>query len=279
MDRETRTGFIDWHADSLNLKTQASLLGLSRSSLYYTPTLVSPADLAAMHALDEIYTGCPFYGSRRMREELRRTYDICICRDHVRRLMQCLGLQAIYPKKNLSTPHPSHPVYPYLLRYLPIIRANQVWGTDFTYIPLAHGFAYLIAFIDWYSRYVLSWVIAPTMEAAVAVAALNEAIARHGIPDIENSDQGSQFTSEEYIAVLTANNIRVSMDGRGRCLDNIFTERLWRTVKYEDVYVKQYETIPEAKAGLTEYFSFYNNHRMHQSLDYRTPAEVYFQKV
>lgn len=214
-----------------------------------------------------------------MRVVLGRDYDLTICRDHVRRLMAGLGLQAIYPKKQLSQPHPGHRIYPYLLRGVPIIRPNQVWGTDFTYVRLTHGFAYLIAFLDWFSRYVLSWALAPTMEAAIAIAALQDALTRYGAPEMGNSDQGSQFTSQEYVDLLTTNNIQISMDGRGRCLDNIFTERLWRTVKYEDIFIKGYGTIPEARAGLTDYFTYYNTRRPHQSLDYKTPAEIYFQKT
>lgn len=273
-----RRQFIDWEGTTLSIVKQAQALDLPRSTLYYVPAPLSVIDQTALNAIDEVYTAHPFYGSRRIREELKRTYQMAIGRDHVRRLMQTLGLQAIYPKKSLSQPHPGQPVFPYLLRNVQIIRPNQVWGTDFTYIRLRHGFAYLIAFIDWFSRYVLSWALSPTMEAAVAVAALQEALTHYDRPDMENSDQGSQFTSEEYVELLTSNHIQISMDGRGRCLDNIFTERLWRTVKYEDIYLKRYETIPEARAGLFEYFTFYNTNRVHQSLKYRTPAEVYFKK-
>jgi len=257
---------------------QADLLGLCRASLYYQP-IVSLADKPALDALDAIYTNHPYYGSRRMRIVLARSYNIAIGRDHVRRLMAELGLQAIYPKRCTTKANPAHPVYPYLLRGLQIIRPNQVWGTDFTYIRLAHGFGYLIAFIDWFSRYVLSWALAPTMEAAVAVGALAEAITTYGAPEIGNTDQGSQFTSEEYLRLCKEKNMAISMDGRGRCLDNIFTERLWRTVKYEDIFIKNYETISDAKTGLKEYFTFYNNVRPHQSLSYRTPADVYFNRL
>lgn len=257
---------------------QTELLSLPRSTLYYVPAPISPADLAAMNALDEMYTAHPFYGSRRMRAELARTYGMAIGRDHIRRLMQELGLQAIYPKKGCSQPNKEHAVFPYLLRNIPIVRPNQVWGTDFTYIRLKHGFAYLVAFIDWFSRYVLSWALSPTLEAEAAIAALTDAIARYGPPEIANSDQGSQFTSDGYVRLLQAHDVTVSMDGRGRCLDNIFTERLWRSVKYEDIYLHDYETLPEAKTGLAEYFPFYNTDRVHQSLDYKTPADVYFHR-
>lgn len=269
---------IDRVAPAIPLAAQAQLLTVSRSSLYYEPVPVSAEDKAALDALDEIYTDCPYYGSRRMRVTLARDYDLHISRDHVRRLMAGLGLQAIYPKKHLSIANPEHRIYPYLLRDVPIIRPNQVWGTDFTYVRLQQGFAYLIAFMDWFSRYVLSWALAPTMEAAVAVAALTAALRRYGAPEMGNSDQGSQFTSQEYTDLLTANQIQISMDGQGRCLDNIFTERLWRTVKYEDIFINGYGTIPEARAGLTDYFLRYNTQRPHQSLGYHTPADIYFQK-
>lgn len=263
----------------VSLAAQAGLLAVSRSSLYYEPAPVSATDKIALDAMDEIYTECPYYGSRRMRVILARDYDLPLGRDHVRRLMAVLGLQAIYPKKNLSVANPEHRIYPYLLRGVTIIRPNQVWGTDFTYVRLQQGFAYLIAFIDWFSRFVLSWALAPTMEAAIAIAALREALTRYGPPEMENSDQGSQFTSQEYINLLAVNQIKISMDGRGRCLDNIFTERLWRTVKYEDIFINSYGTIPEARVGLTDYFRRYNTRRPHQSLNYKTPAEIYFQKT
>lgn len=228
-----------------------------------------------MHALDELYTKRPFYGSRRMRNGLRDDYGICLGRDHVRRLMKVLGIEAIYPRKHTSTPAPGHAIYPYLLREYDIYRPNQVWGTDITYIRLAKGFCYLTALIDWYSRYVVSWELSQTMEKEFCLTALRSALT-HAIPDIHNSDQGSQYTSHEYTKILEANQIAISMDGRGRCMDNIFTERLWRTVKYEDVYLKQYRTIAEARQGLGEYFPFYNEERRHQGLKGKRPAEVYF---
>lgn len=240
---------------------------------------MSDQDKSALDALDEIYTDCPYYGSRRMRVILARDYELPLGRDHVRRLMAELGLQAIYPKKNLSVANPEHRIYPYLLRNVRIIRPNQVWGTDFTYVRLLHGFAYLIAFIDWFSRYVLSWALASTLEAAIAIAALREALVSYDRPEMENSDQGSQFTSQKYIDLLTSNHIQISMDGRGRCLDNIFTERLWRTVKYENIFINDYASLSEARQGLTAYFSHYNTKRPHQSLGYKTPAEIYFQKT
>lgn len=228
-----------------------------------------------MHALDALYTQHPFYGSRRMRYALRSEYGVTLGRDHVRRLMAQMGLEAIYPKKNTSIPAPRHQIYPYLLKNLPIVRPNQVWGTDITYIRLNHGFCYLMALLDWFSRYVVSWEVSSTMEREFCLTALRSGMDRV-LPEIHNSDQGSQFTSEEYTAILADHNIAISMDGRGRCMDNIFTERLWRTVKYEDVYLQHYQTINEARAGLTDYFAFYNNKRPHQSLAYKTPAQVYF---
>lgn len=209
-----------------------------------------------------------------MRYALRNNYGIAIGRDHVRRLMKVLGIEAIYPKKNTSIPAPGHQIYPYLLHGYDIYRPNQVWGTDITYIRLAKGFCYLTAIIDWYSRYVVSWELSENMETAFCMTALRSALAR-GIPDIHNSDQGSQYTSQEYTNMLAARKIRISMDGRGRCMDNIFTERLWRTVKYEDIYLKQYRTIEEVHTGLTSYFPFYNEERPHQSLQYQTPGEIY----
>lgn len=209
-----------------------------------------------------------------MRLALEDDYGISICRDHVRRLMRLLGIEAIYPKKRCSLPAPDGQIYPYLLKDLSIIRPNQVWGTDITYIRLHHGFCYLVAFMDWFSRYVLGWEVSLMMETDFCLTALRSAMTR-ATPEIHNSDQGSQFTSTEYTDVLKRENIQINMDGRGRYLDNIFTERLWRTVKYEDVYVKRYQTMNEAREGLNEYFTFYNTKRRHQSLDDHTPAHVY----
>jgi len=228
-----------------------------------------------MNAIDEIYTACPFYGSRRMAVELGRTHGVTVCRDHVRRLMGKLGLEAIYPKKQRgSEPDGAHRKYPYLLNGLPIISPNQVWGTDITYIRLAKGFCYLVALIDWYSRYVVAWQLSDTLHMDFCLENLDRALTT-ATPAIHNSDQGSHFTSPAYTDILAKANVRISMDGRGRCMDNIFTERLWRTVKYEDVYIKSYATVDEARSGLGNYFPFYNEKRPHQSLDYRTPEELY----
>lgn len=228
-----------------------------------------------MDAIDKIYTDLPFYGSRRIRLELYDRYGLVVGRERVRYLMRKLGVEAIYPKPNTSKPAPMNAIYPYLLRGLAITRVNQVLGSDITYIQTAHGFVYLVAFIDWFSRYVVGWQLSETMDTDFCLEALDKSLLV-GIPDISNTDQGSQFTSLAFTNKLKASNIRISMDGRGRCMDNIFTERLWRTVKYENVYIKSYQDFNEAQAGLTEYFKFYNERRRHQSLDYRTPASVYF---
>lgn len=274
MSIQDRRSFIDPAHASISIARQAELVGVSRSGLYYEPT-VSTEDVLAMNALDKIYTGYPFYGSRRLRVTLARDNGIMIGRDHVRRLMDEMGLEAIYPKKMRgSEPNEEHKKYPYLLKNLSVISPNQVWGTDITYIPLAKGFCYLVALIDWYSRYVVAWQIAETLHMDFCLENLNRALAV-ATPSIHNSDQGSHFTSPAYTSILTDKGIRVSMDGRGRCMDNIFTERLWRTVKYEDVYIKSYATAADARAGLGNYFPFYNKKRPHQSLGYRTPEELY----
>ena len=226
-----------------------------------------------MNLIDEIYTKYPFYGSRRMSWELKSLGSF-VGRKRAGRLMRLMGLEALFPKRNTSKPHPGHPVYPYLLRGLNITRTNQVWSMDITYIRLRQGFVYLAAVIDWKSRYVLSWKISNTLNNDFCVEALKEAL-EYGTPEIFNTDQGSQFTSEVFVRVLKDRGIQISMDGRGRALDNIFVERLWRSVKYENVYLKGYETIPDAEAGLREYFDFYNLKRHHQSLNYKTPWLVY----
>jgi len=273
LSHDERKALVEKTNSPITVTRQAELLNISRSNIYYVPR-ISEEDIQAMHALDALYTKRPFYGSRRMRRALRDDYQIAVGRDHVRRLMTTMGLEAIYPKKNLSIPTAGHKIYPYLLRNVPIMRPNQIWGTDITYIRLEQGFCYLVALLDWFSRCVVSWELSMTMEKQFCLTALHSALAR-AIPEIHNSDQGSQFTSTEYTGVLNANNISISMDGRGRCMDNIFTERLWRSVKYEDVYLKHYRTIDETREGLTDYFTFYNTKRRHQSLEYKTPAEVY----
>ncbi len=227
-----------------------------------------------MDLIDEQYTQAPFYGSRRMTAHLR-AMGYGINRKRVQRLMRTLGLAGMAPGPNTSRPHPEHKIYPYLLRGMVIDHPGQVWSTDITYIRLLHGFVYLVAVVDWYSRKVLSWRISNTMEAEFCVDCLEEALQRYGAPEIFNTDQGSQFTSDAFTGVLKAHGIQISMDGRGRALDNVFVERLWRSVKYEDIYLKGYANVPELMVGLTEYFAFYNGRRYHQSLDYATPDQVY----
>lgn len=278
MSYREKSALIDKSNAEINLSRQAELLDISRSSVYYRP-IIDEQEIKILNAIDKIYTACPFYGSRKIKEQLRREYGIEICRDYVRNLMKTLGLTAIYPRKklNLSLGNKFHKKYPYLLKDLKIIHPDHVWGTDITYIRLKYGFAYLAAILDWFSRYVLSWKLSPTLESNFCVQTLEKAL-KINIPDFHNSDQGVQFTSENYIAVLEEKEIQISMDGRGRCLDNIFTERLWRTVKYENVYLRDYQDIAEAEQGLSEYFQFYNHRRIHHSLDYKTPAEIYFSK-
>ncbi len=227
-----------------------------------------------MNEIDEIYTKYPFYGKRRIRQALKRLgYGIGV--KHTCSLMKSMGIQAIYPKPNTSLQNKEHKIYPYLLRDLEIYHPNQVWGTDITYIRLKAGFIYLMAILDWYSRYVISWRLSNTLETDFCIEALEEGLLSQK-PDICNSDQGSQFTSNAFTGTLESNNVQVSMDGKGRAMDNIFTERLWRSVKYEEVYLKDYASMPEAHSSLKQYFNFYNNERYHQSLDYLTPAEVHY---
>jgi putative transposase len=271
---------IDPHHPTFSVSRQTQLLGISRGSYYYQPAVNEPklAELKRqMDAVDEIYTKYPFYGNRRVRVELAEEYEIVVGRDRVRSLMRHLGLEAIYPKPNTSKPQPMNETYPYLLKGLSITRPNQVWGCDITYIRTARGFVYLVAFIDWFSRYVVSWRLSDSLEQNFCLEALDEALAK-ATPEISNTDQGSHFTAKAFIEKLKAKDVKISMDGRGRCMDNIFTERLWRTVKYENVFLSSYQDVDDARAGLAEYFDFYNNKRRHQSLDYQTPAGVYFEK-
>lgn len=259
--------------EGLSVRDQCRILGLSRSSFYYEPVPVSLEDKVIMDLIDEIYTESPFYGARKISLELK-DIGVPVGRYRAGTLMRLMGLEAVVPKRNLSKPHPDHPVYPYLLRGVEVTRANQVWSMDITYIKLKKGFVYLAAVIDWRSRYVLSFRLSNTLTPDFCVEALKEAL-EYGTPEIMNTDQGSQFTSREFIAVLKSHGIQISMDGRGRAADNVFVERLWRSVKYENVYLKGYETIPEAETGLKAYFEFYNMNRKHQSLGYKTPWIVY----
>lgn len=259
----------------LPVTKQAKLLGLARSTVYYRPVPTSSTELAIMAAMDEIHTKRPFYGIRRIRNELlKRGFQIG--RRRVAALMRTMGITAIYPKPKTSQPHPGHKVYPYLLRGREITRAGEVWAADVTYLPMARGFCYLVAVMDWASRRVLSWRLSNTLDASFCIEALEEALERFGPPEIFNTDQGSQFTSEGFTSVLAAHGVAISMDGRGRWMDNVFIERLWRSVKYEEVYLKGYESIPEARTALAAYFEFYNMERGHQGLGERTPDQVYW---
>jgi len=251
---------------------QAELLGISRSSIYYKP-LVNPYDLAFMRLIDEQYTRTPFYGSRKITASLKRN-GYQVNRKRIQRLMRLMGIEAIYPRPNLSKPHPDHKIYPYLLNDIEITYSNQVWGTDITYIRVNNGWLYLVAIMDWFSRYVLSWELSTTLETDFCIRALERAFEK-ATPGIFNSDQGSQFTSLGFIDTLKRQNIQISMDGRGRAMDNIFNERLWRSVKYEEVYIKDYRGVSDAREGIGNYMTFYNQERLHQSLSYKTPEEVY----
>jgi putative transposase len=261
--------------NTLPLMRQSEMLGLSRSSLYYKAVPISTRDLELMRRIDELHLKYPFMGSRSIRDQLE-AMGHKVGREHVSTLMKKMGIAALYKKPNLSKPHPEHKVYPYLLRGIEITRANHVWASDITYIPMARGFCYLVAIMDWASRKVLAWRLSNTLDASFCTETLEEAILKYGIPDIFNTDQGSQFTSDAFIEILKRHDIDISMDGKGRWLDNAFVERLWRSVKYEDVYLKAYGSIAETRQGLGEYFEFYNCRRRHQSLDRRTPDNMYW---
>jgi putative transposase len=258
----------------LSLTRQATLLDLSRGCLYYQPVPVSERDLVLMRRIDELHLEWPFAGSRMLRDLLNGE-GFAIGRRHVGTLMQKMGVEAIYRKCNSSKRHPEHPVFPYLLRHLSIDRPNQVWAADITYIPMARGFVYLMAVIDWYSRKILSWRISNSLTADFCVEALEEALNRHGQPEIFNTDQGSQFTSADFIEVLKRKKIQISMDGKGAWRDNVFVERLWKSIKYEEVYLHAYDSVSAAKAGIARYVAFYNARRPHSSLDRKTPDMVY----
>jgi putative transposase len=260
---------------TLPLTRQSKILELSRSSIYYKAVPISEGELQLMRLIDEIHLKYPFMGSRSIRDQLQGM-GRKVGRQHVSTLMRKMGISALYRKPRLSKPHPEHKVYPYLLRGLEISRGNQVWASDISYIPMARGFCYLVVIMDWASRKVLAWRLSNTLDASFCAEALEEAILKYGTPDIFNTDQGGQFTSDAFIKILRDHNIDISMDGKGRWLDNVFVERLWRSVKYEDVYLKAYGSIAEARQGLREYFEFYNNRRRHQSLDRRTPDDVYW---
>lgn len=257
---------------------QATLLGLSRASLYYTPRAVPAGDLALMRRIDELHLELPFAGSRMLRDLLRGE-GFVTGRDHVRTLMRRMGISAVYRRPRTSQRHRAHPVFPYLLRTLTVDRPNQVWAADITYIPMARGFVFLVAVMDWATRKVLAWRVSTTLTSDFCVAALEEALARFGRPDIFNTDQGAQFTSADFLGVLRAQEIHISMDGHGCWRDNVFVERLWRSVKYEEVYLHAYETVSDVRAGLGRYFTFFNQRRPHTALRRRTPDLVYFSSL
>jgi len=265
----TRRGLVQREGSSLSISRQCAALSLPRSSFYYQSQPVPAEDLLLMREIDETHLKWPFYGSRKIADELE------VNRKPVQRLMRLMGLEALAPKRSFSRPAPNHVKYPYLLKGLSVTRANQVWATDITYIPLAAGFAYLVAIIDWFSRAVLSWRLSNTLDTAFCIEALEEALERWGAPEIFNSDQGAQFTSADFTNVLKAFGVQISMDGKGRCLDNVFVERLWRSLKYEDVYLRAYEGPRDAREGIGAYFAFFNDERPHQALDYETPMTVY----
>ena len=267
---------IDKSNREISISHQAELIGISRSSIYYDP-VADEYDLLLKRLIDEQYTLMPFFGSRRIKVSLGRSGHR-INRKHVQRLMREMGLEAIYPKPHLSQAHPEHKIYPYLLRDVTIDRKDQVWAADITYIPLSRGFMYLVAIMDWWSRYVLAWKMSTSLDTSFCLEALEMAL-QFGKPEIFNTDQGSQFTSSAFTGNLQDNGILISMDGRGRCMDNIFIERLWRTVKYENVYLMHYGTVSEGTQGIDSYFGLYNNQRPHQALKDQTPAEVYFQRA
>jgi putative transposase len=262
----------------LPVTQQCQILGLSRSSVYYTPQPIPEADLALMRRIDELHLDFPFAGARMLRD-LLRPEGYRVGRGRVARLMRLMGIEAIYRRKNTSRRHPQHAVFPYLLRNLVIDRPNQVWAMDITYLPMKRGFVYLAVVLDWATRRVLSWRLSNSLTADFCIEAVEEAIARFGKPEIFNTDQGSQFTGADFIALLKKHDIRISMDGKGCWRDNVFVERLWRTVKYEEVYLHAYESVSEARAGLTRYFEFYNQRRPHAALDRQTPDTVYFKSL
>lgn len=262
----------------LPITRQAKLLSISRGSVYYQPKPVAPGTQDLMNRIDRLHLELPFAGSRMLRDLLCQE-GYRVGRKHVATLMKRMGIEALYRKPKTTHRHPKHKVYPYLLRKLTVTRPNQVWAMDITYIPMSRGFVYLVAVVDWYSRRVLSWKLSTTMDVHFCLDAVEEAIANNGKPDIMNTDQGSQFTSQAFTGLLKGNGIRISMDGKGAWRDNVFVERVWRSVKYEEVYLYAYDTVSMARAGLNRYFRFYNNHRPHSRLDRQTPDQVYFAQL
>src|SRR3954452_14488827 len=272
-----RKTMID-RSHGLPVSSQAKALNISRSSVYYLPRAVPTADLAIMRRMDELHLDFPFAGSRMLRD-LLKTEGVKIGRCHVATLMRRVGIEALYRKPNTSKPAPGHKIYPYLLRGMTIDRPHQVWAMDITYVPMARGFVYLAAVVDWFSRRVLSWRVSITLEAAFCIEAIEEALARHGRPEVFNTDQGSQFTSLDFTNVLLKAGIAISMDGKGSWRDNVFVERLWRSIKYEEVYLRAYATVSEARASIGRYLTFYNGRRPHSSLDRQTPDQAYFTRL
>ena len=261
----------------LSIRRQAELLEISRSTVYYRPRAVSEADLMLMRRIDELHLNYPFAGSRMLRDMLSQQ-GLEVGRRHVRTLMRRMGIETLYRKPNTSNPAPGHKIYPYLLRGLSITRPNQVWAMDITYIPMARGFVYLAAVVDWFSRRVLAWRVSITMDTSFCIEALDEALSQYGKPEIFNTDQGSQFTSEAFTGRLKDEGIKISMDGKGRWADNVFVERIWRSLKYEHVYLHAYESVGEARHKIGSYFTFYNSKRPHSSLGAQTPDQVYFHR-
>ena len=274
MNRSERLALVDHGDPAVPVVAQCRLLKVARSTLYYRPVPVGADDLEVMRRIDELHLAYPFYGSRRMAAVLRRE-GLAVNRKRAKRLMRVMGLKTIYQKPNTSMGHPDHKKYPYLSRGLTIDRPNQVWCADITYIPMAKGFVYLVAVMDWFSRRVLSWRLSITMETDFCVEALTEAMERYGQPEIFNTDQGVQFTSAAFVDELAGRGVRISKDGKGRYLDNIFIERLWRSLKYEEVYIRAYGSVAEARRSLGQWLAFYNDVRPHQSFDYRTPREIF----
>ena len=268
---------IDWKCPELSVRRQCELLRLSRSGMYYEPVATSPEELALMRRIDEVHLKYPFYGSRKLAIELRHEGRDAN-RKRVQRLMRVMGLEAMVPKPKTSEPHPEHVVFPYLLRGLAISKANQVWATDITYIPMKSGFVYLVAIMDWYSRRVLSWRLSNTLDSSFCIEALQEAFKRFGQPEIFNTDQGAQFTADAFTTLLRKRDIAISMDGKGRWCDNVFVERFWRSIKYEEIYLHAYDSVSEARNGIGQYIQFFNNRRPHSSLQAQTPDQVYFNR-
>ena len=275
MSKRERMQMLDTKDNNLSIRHQAKLLDISRSNLYYRPVPTSEYDHQIMQSIDRIYTSHPYYGYRRINEQLKREYQLFVNHKKIRGLMQIMGISAIYPKPKTSRANSDHQVYPYLLNGININYPNDVWATDITYIPMHKGFLYLVAIIDWYSRYVLSWQLSNTMDASFCINALNDAL-KIAQPIIFNTDQGAQFTAHAFTKLLKANKIEISMNGKGRCVDNIIIERFWRSIKYENVYIYDYNTTYSAQQNISKYIDFYNNQRPHQALDYRTPSEMYY---